>query len=164
MGVMTVSIIYLADQIHHAEELARLHQAEWGHLSPHVDVDTRAARLAEASGRSEIPMVFIAVEGPALVGSAALVKHDMKERPELSPWLAGVYVKPERRRNGIASELVSRIEKEAIALHVETLYLFTEHQEQFYSRRGWNMIEHVEHFGTPASVMRKQLSAGYGNV
>lgn len=67
---MTVSIIYLADQIHHAEELARLHQAEWGHLSPHVDVDTRAARLAEASGRSEIPMVFIAVEGPALVGSA----------------------------------------------------------------------------------------------
>ena len=51
-----------------------------------------------------------------------------------------------------------------MSLRVETLYLFTEHQEKFYARRGWNLIEHVDHFGTPASVMKKQLFAGDGNV
>lgn len=161
---MTINVIYLADQIHHVDELARLHQAEWGHLSPEIDVDTRAIRLAEASGNSEIPMLFIAVDGPVLVGSAALVEHDMKERPELSPWLAAVYVKPERRKSGIASLLISRVEEEAMSLCVTTLYLFTEHQEKFYARRGWNLIEHVDHFGTPVSVMNKQLYTGDGNV
>ena len=109
-------------------------------------------------------MVFIAVDGPVLVGSAALVKHGMKQRPELSPWLAAVYVKPERRRSGIASVLISRVEREAMALGVETLYLFTEHQETFYARRGWNLMEQVDYVGTPASVMNKQLLAGDGNV
>lgn len=103
---MTIDIIYLADQIHHTEELARLHHAEWGHLSPQIDVATRTSRLFGAAGRSKIPSIFIAVDGPSLVGSAALVNHDMRERPDLSPWLAAVYVKPERRQSGIASALI----------------------------------------------------------
>lgn len=126
-------------------------------------MDTRAIRLSEASGRSEIPIIFIAVDGPVLVGSAALVKHDMKERQELSPWLAAVYVKTEWRKSGIASVLISRVEEEAMSLRVKTLYLFTEHQEKFYAHRGWKLIEHADHFGTPVSVMNKQLSAGDGN-
>ena len=90
---MTVDIINLSDQIHHVKELATLHQTEWGHLSPGVDVATRMNRLIQAPGRSAIPIVFIAVNGPVLIGSAALVSNDMKDRPELSPWLAAVYVK-----------------------------------------------------------------------
>lgn len=154
---MTIDIIYLADQIHHVEELARLHQAEWGHLSPQIGVDTRASRLVEASGRSRIPSIFIAVDGSDLVGSAALVKNDMKNRPELSPWLAAVYVKPARREEGIASSLISRVETEAIALRVKELYLVTEHQEKFYGRRGWSLMEKTDHFGTPVMVMKKAL-------
>ncbi|MCC5870638.1 MAG: GNAT family N-acetyltransferase, partial [Gammaproteobacteria bacterium] len=145
------------------EELARLHQAEWGHLSPQVDVDTRATRLVEAAGRSEIPLIFIAVDGPDLVGSAALVKSDMKERPELSPWLAAVYVKPESRKNGIASALISRVEHAALSLRVNVLYLVTEQQEKFYGRRGWSLMENADHFGTPVAVMTKQLSIVNGD-
>ena len=164
LGVMTVDIINLADQIHHVEELAGLHQTEWGHLSPHVDVATRMNRLIQASGRSAIPIVFVAVRGPVLIGSAALVSNDMKDRPELSPWLAAVYVKPEWRRSGIASMLISHAEEVAMSLCVATLYLFTEHQEQFYVRRGWNLIEHTEYSGVSVSVMKRHLIAGSGRV
>lgn len=157
---MTIDIIYLADQIHHVEELARLHQAEWGHLSPQIDVNTRAGRLVEAAGRSKIPSIFIAVDGSDLVGSAALVKNDMKDRPELSPWLAAVYVKSASRKGGIASALIARVESEAISLGVKTLYLVTEHQEQFYGRRGWSLMEKADHFGTPVAVMKKKLCIG----
>ncbi|MCA1780231.1 MAG: GNAT family N-acetyltransferase [Xanthomonadaceae bacterium] len=157
---MTINIINLADQIHHVEELARLHHGEWGHLSPQIDVGTRAQRLTEASGTSEIPMVFIAVDGSDLIGSAALVKNDMKERPELSPWLAAVYVKPARRKSGIASSLISRVEKEAASLRVKTLYLFTDHEGKFYARRGWSLMEKADHYGTPVVVMKKNLCIG----
>jgi len=154
---MTIDIIFLADQIHHTEELARLHHDEWGHLSPQIDVAMRSSRLVEAAGRSRIPSIFIAVDGSELVGSAALVKSDMKERPVLSPWLAAVYVKPARRKSGIASALISRVESEANSLRVKTLYLFTEHQEKFYGRRGWSLMENADHFGTPVAVMKKKL-------
>ncbi|QOC22585.1 GNAT family N-acetyltransferase [Wenzhouxiangella sp. AB-CW3] len=163
LGVMTVNIINLADQIHHVEELSRLHHSEWGHLSPHVDLATRTTRLTEASGRSEIPTVFVAVDGSFLIGSVALVDNDMKNRPELSPWLAAVYVKPECRRSGIASMLISYAEEVAISLCVETLYLFTESQEEFYTRKGWKLIERADYFGFPVSVMKKRLFAGDGH-
>lgn len=157
---MTIDIVYLADHIQHVAELSRLHQAEWGHLSPQIDLETRVTRLTEAAGKSGVPTIFIAVEGPGLIGSAALVKSDMRERPELSPWLAAVYVKPERRRNGIASALIARVETEATSLGVEKLYLVTEHQEQFYEHRGWDWMEHADHDGIPVAIMKKRLFAG----
>jgi len=160
---MTIDIVYLADQIHHVVELAGLHHGEWGHLSPQLDVDKRVSLLKGASRKCGIPTIFIAVDGPDLVGSAALVKNDMKNRRDLSPWLAAVYVKLKQRQNGIASALVARVESEAIALRVERLYLFTEHQEHFYKRRGWKLLEHTNYYGTHVAVMSKQLINDSGN-
>lgn len=154
---MNIEITYLADQLHHADELARLHDVEWGHLHPRIPVETRADRLRQASGRREIPTVLIAVDGPQLVGSVALVRNDMDDRPHLSPWLAAVYVKPDRRRGGIASRLLARVEDEGAALGVSTIYLFTEHEERFYGRRGWRLMERVDYHGTHVSVMSKPL-------
>lgn len=154
---MNFQIVFLADQPHHAEALAGLHDAEWGHLVPQISVETRAKRLVEASGQSTIPTVLIAVDGPTLIGSAALVGQDMDDRPHLSPWLAAVYVRPEYRRQGLASRLVSRAEHEAAALGVEMLYLFTEHEERFYGKRGWGLLERADYHGTSVSVMSKQL-------
>ena len=71
-----------------------------------------------------------------MVGSASLIAQDMDTRPELSPWLASVYVAAEHRRQGIGSALVRRVAQEAAALGVETLYLFTPDQEHFYARLG----------------------------
>ena len=155
---MSLDIIFLADQPHHAKELARLHDAEWGHLPPRIPVEERAQLLTDASGRGEIPTIFIAVDGPMLVGSSALVMQDMSDRPDLSPWLAAVYVRADRRRQGIASKLVARVEQAAAALGVERFYLYTELEEKFYAKRGWNLLERREYRGVPISVMAKEMA------
>lgn len=153
---MTVTLHYLADHLHHAEELARLHDEEWGHLYPRISVEKRRD-LLQAAARSETSVVVIAVDGPTLVGSSALVEQDMSDRPDLTPWLAAVYVHPNYRRQGIASTLVARIEQEAGALGAEKMYLFTEHEERFYAKRGWALMEHRDYYGTPVAVMVKSL-------
>lgn len=154
---MTIELHCLADHLHHVEELAKLHDAEWGHLFPRISLEEREARLQGATGRSEIPSIVIAVDGPKLVGSAALVGQDMSDRLELTPWLAAVYVKPKYRRQGIAATLVGRVEQEAKALGTEQIYLFTEHEEAFYAKRGWELMEHRDYHGTPVAVMVKAL-------
>ena len=70
-----------------------------------------------------------------------------------TPWLASVYVEVEHRRQGIGSALVRRVAKEAAALDVKALYLFTPDQEHFYSTLGWTVLEHCTYRGYPQVVM-----------
>ena len=60
-----------------------------------------------------------------MLGSAMLIAHDMDTRLELSPWLAGVFVTPDRRRHGTGSALVQRVIGDATELGVRRLYLYT---------------------------------------
>jgi N-acetylglutamate synthase-like GNAT family acetyltransferase len=88
-----------------------------------------------------------------LLGSASLVEHDMDNRLELSPWLAGVFVRPEHRRQGIGAALVRRIMDEAATLHVSKLYLYTVDSAAFYANLGWSWLEHTDYRGKEVSIM-----------
>jgi len=91
--------------------------------------------------RGEIPLGVIALEGQELCGFALLIAQDFERRPNLSPWLAGVFVRPHYRKRGVGSALVTRIESEAKALGFETLYLYTGQSESLYRRLGWKVAE-----------------------
>lgn len=118
-----IHIEYLADRPELIPTLARWHYQEWAYLRPGDSVEARIARLEGWCGRGEIPLTFVAVFDGELLGSASLVEHDMDNRPELFPWLAGVFVTPERRRQGVGAALVRRIMGEAMLLCVSKLYL-----------------------------------------
>ena len=81
--------------------------------------------FAKGLGRGQIPLTVVAMAEGKLCGSASLIEHDMDNRLELCPWLAGVFVTPKRRRQGIGAALLRRIVDEAIALHIPKLYLYT---------------------------------------
>ena len=149
---------YLIDHQQFLPELARLHFEEWGYLAPNETLEERTQRLAGLCGRCEIPTAFVAMTDQELVGSALLVTHDMKTRKELSPWLAGVYVKPVYRRMGIASRLITRVEAEAIVLNISRLYLYTPSKEAYYARRGWRSLEQTEYRGTHVTIMGKTVA------
>jgi N-acetylglutamate synthase-like GNAT family acetyltransferase len=72
---------------------------------------------------------------------------------ELSPWLAGVFVRPERRRRGIGAALVRRIMDEATLLQVSKLYLYTVDSTAFYTNLGWSWLEHTAYRGKEVSIM-----------
>ncbi len=79
----------------------------------------------------------------------------MKGREDLSPWLAGVYVKKHMRRAGRAKDLIERIEQIARAESVKRIYLYTEHQQQYYEKLGWVLMEKCLYHETDVAIMMK---------
>ncbi|MFN2327466.1 MAG: GNAT family N-acetyltransferase [Chromatocurvus sp.] len=134
----------LADHQNFINELAELHHIEWGHLHRSFTLEKRIEAISQAAGREGIPSVFIAASEGQLIGSAALVHQDMTTRPDLSPWLAAVYVKKDFRHQGIASELIARCENEAVRAGAGAWYLYTEFASGLYEKLGWQPMEHCK--------------------
>jgi GNAT superfamily N-acetyltransferase len=152
-----MQIEYLADHPLLVPKLARLHFEQWGYLRPDESLEHRTRRLEASCGRGGVPSVVVALEGGALCGSAMLLANDMETRPDLTPWLAGVYVVAACRGRGYGSALVRRVESEAAAFGVERLHLYTPDSVDFYSRLGWDLDERCEYLGQEVAVMSKRF-------
>lgn len=156
-GGNKVRIEYLGDNAALIPTLAQWHYEEWRHLNPDKSIEQYIARLQSHLGRKQIPTTFVALSGGILMGSSSLVAYDMDIRMELSPWLASLYVSQIYRSRGVGSALVHRVIKEAEALGVETLYLFTPDREGFYIRLGWSTFERTEYRGYKVAIMMFEI-------
>jgi GNAT superfamily N-acetyltransferase len=147
----------LADHPSFLPSLARWHHDQWSYLDVAVSAEERMAALGK-HGKAQVPTTVIALSGDCLLGSASLIAHDMDTHPELSPWLASVYVAPEYRRCGIGRALVQRIVAEAASLGIDNLYLFTPDKERFYTRLGWAVLERTMYRGYAQVVMVRHIA------
>ncbi|MCP4230028.1 MAG: GNAT family N-acetyltransferase [bacterium] len=151
-------IEYLADYPQHLRQLAEWHHTEWSKYNPGDTVEKRVERMQAHLGKRQVPTTFVALDGGVLMGSACILEQDMHEgRLDLTPWLASVYVSPDFRKRGVGSALVARVEEEARALGVETLYLYTPDRESLYARLGWAVLERREYMGDAVVIMEKGL-------
>lgn len=154
-----MQIVPLADRKEYVWELAELHHAEWMHLNSSLTLQKRAEAITKAAGREGIPSIFIALSKSQLIGSAALVQQDMDTKTDLSPWLAGVYVKEGFRHQGIATALIARCEQEAAQSGANIWYLYTEFALKLYEKLGWRHIERCEYKGATVNVMSKEITS-----
>jgi len=151
---------------HHPEAipiLAAWSHNEWGYFYPERTLEDVEQAVAQRANTDRIPLALVAYDGDELVGSVCLKEHDMDNRKELTPWLAGLYVKASRRGEGIGKQLVAAIESKAREIGVETLYLFTPESEGFYRNQGWCTMERLEYHGYPASLMSKRFQIQTSN-
>jgi GNAT superfamily N-acetyltransferase len=162
-------IDYLADHPNAIPTLARWHHEQWKHLSPGDTVAQRIVRLQAHLVKGQIPTTFVALPlletqpgGTApegILGSASLIVYDMDTRPDLTPWLASVFVAPKHRGRGIGTALVRRVIEEAEVLSVPNLYLFTTPDKRgFYARLGWELIERTRYRGYSQIIMALRVS------
>jgi GNAT superfamily N-acetyltransferase len=105
----------------------------------------------------KIPQSFVLLVDDEPVGTASITAHDLEERPDLTPWLAGVFVVPEARGQGYAGQLVAAVEEEARRASISTLWLYTNTAERIYARVGWRTVETILHDGKPHALMRRDL-------
>jgi GNAT superfamily N-acetyltransferase len=101
------------------------------------------------------------VRSPELLGMVSLKFHDMDTRPDLDPWLGGLFVLPEWRNRGVGTLLMHRAVEEARKLNISRLYLWTPSAERLYAKLGWQVIERTNYFGKEAVVMQRNLTADY---
>lgn len=141
-------------------DIAQWLHAEWRDLYPggYTPADVAAA-LRGRLQTHQIPLAMVAVAGETVVGIISLKVSDMDTRPELTPWLAGLYVVPAHRGLGIGTRLVQAMLAKAEALQVETLYLYTPGAEPFYTALGWRPLERTHYQEIPVTVMYYALQA-----
>ena len=148
---------YLADRPEFIMPVATWIYQEWRDEFATVGLDGWLAEFRATLMRDGMPTTFVASEGPGLLGTASLIASDLPERPEMSPWLASVYVLPRYRGTGIATALIGRVLAQASWLGMEQVYLQTATKVDFYERLGWVEREQLEVNGRAITVMSKDL-------
>ena len=146
-------ILNLKDKPEHLLPLAQWHHAEWSYLNPLRSFDQRVQEMQEDLQGKVIPTTFVAEDAGELLGSACILDDDMSSHPELTPWLASVYVNEIHRGKGIGSTLVKRVMEHAQENGVKRLYLYTPDQEQMYARLGWQLFSREPYNDTPVTIM-----------
>jgi len=143
----------IGDHLELIDTIALWHFREWGHADPTGSVQSWADGLRQRTHRDRIPATFVALEGTELLGSVTLTNHDMNSRMDLSPWLAGLYVKPEKRGQGIGSALTNHAVKVAALMGVNRLYLYTESARDLYRKLGWRSMAEDFYEGQVVTIM-----------
>ncbi len=103
----------------------------------------------------KISLTVVAYVDDKLIGTASLFVSDMEERPQYSPWLAALIVKELFRKRGVAAKLMEEINRNSTKLRFNHCYLYTANEENFYAKRGWNVMERRHYGGEEIVIMKK---------
>ncbi len=134
-----VMVDFLANHTVHVETVARWIFDEWDHVTlPDMEAERAVVRARLRDDR--VPLSLIALDGDQCVGTVSLYVDDLSSRPDLTPWLAALYVPPAHRNRGIGGMLVQEVVDVARRLGVRRLYLHTETASGFYVSRGWRLL------------------------
>lgn len=152
-----VKILNLKDAPEYCDALAQWHYTEWAPLYPEENLEVFRADMQSCLGDGIVPSTYIAIER-TLVGSVSIIARDLATRPELTPWLANVFVAPAHRGQGIAAALIKHAMTAARAAGLRTLYLFTPGTESFYRKLGWSLLSREQYQGHEVAVMEARLN------
>jgi GNAT superfamily N-acetyltransferase len=118
----------------------RIWRAWW--KDARVPLDHIAGRLQENLNTEPIPIALVAHDGAEFLGTASVIASDLEGRPQLTPWVAAVWVEPHARSRGVGGALVERAARDCFALGFARAYLCARPTlTGFYERIGWIAIE-----------------------
>lgn len=105
-----------------------------------------------------MPTVLVLLENNVPIGMVAICEDDLENRPDLNPWLAGLFVDPNHRGRGLAKVLIAELENLARSHLIERLTLYTSTAEKLYESLDWHVVETFERDGRVFSIMQKHLN------
>ena len=120
------------------------------------------ARVAACTALTGPDQCFVLLVDEVPAGTAGFVRHDLDERPDLAPWLAGVYVAPAFRGRNLVKRLIDAVERAAREAGFRTLWLYTSTTERIYERAGWETVELLARPDRRTALMRRSLVAEAG--
>jgi N-acetylglutamate synthase-like GNAT family acetyltransferase len=152
-------ISYLIDHPEHIPQLSQWMFEEWKSILVDETLETRTEKFKTHMNRDKLPIAWIAHANGQVLGTAALRAHDLPGREDLTPWLGGVFVGADFRRQGVGTALCAAVEDAARSLGTQTLYLFTLDKQAWYSRLAWTLFDPCVFHGRRGDIMSKQLQA-----
>ena len=155
-----MQIDYLANWPGLIPELAAMLYQEWADLYQAAGIDQAQLQqvLTERTAVDTLPITLVLVKDGELVGAGSIKLTEPGTKEGLSPWLAGIFVKPQYRGLGLGRDIVLALEAKAQQLGVETLYLSADSAVDFYLSLGWQVLERLESLGVrDVALMSKTL-------
>ena len=138
---MTCQVQQLSECLQHLEAVGNWIFHQW--WSRRCDsVEVVLAWLRTHAQKDKVPYTVVAVVGGIPVASCSVIQNDCVHRPQYSPWVAAVFVKPEMRHRGIASAMLQ--EAAAIARRADVKGLYIDClgvTAPVYEKNGWKVYE-----------------------
>jgi predicted N-acetyltransferase YhbS len=124
-------------------------------LDTSIEEETRSLEAFAADQRHQVALIAKANGVP--LGTCLLVPSEIDPNHTVSPWLAGLFVAPEHRRQGAGAALVRAIEEQARLRGVSRLYLYSDDAIPFYEKLGWKVLERTMWKGFDTALMARDL-------
>lgn len=131
--------------------------AEWGQELGYT-LDETVAWCRDIAN-SPVEDLLVARQQDKCVGSAMLLKDELYQGDEFSPWLSSLYVRPEHRGNGVGAALVEAALQCASKRGVDIVYLYAEEGKliDYYRRLGWFPFAMIERDDKTFIIMRTRM-------
>ncbi|MGM0444635.1 MAG: GNAT family N-acetyltransferase [Fibrobacterota bacterium] len=155
-----IHVDYLANHPHTLGGLADAIHSQWKEMYARRGETRNDVRqkLQARAVTDRIPFTLVAVDGDTVVGSITVKEKDFPARPDLGPWIAGVFVKQSHRGQGISRQLLKTMEdKLAADFNISTVWLYTGSAEGLYTKTGYTLHEQVSQDGRSLVIMKKNL-------
>lgn len=141
MTERNVVVSNLRDTPHFFDAVAdRIWRAWWepqGFPLSHITGLLQASLTEDAES-----LCLVAHAGDRFVGTASVIASDLEERPDLTPWVAAVWVDPPFRGTGIGGDIVLRAARAALDSGAKAVHLCAlPGKRAFYERLGWRLDE-----------------------
>lgn len=156
-----VKLELLADHPEALPVLKELFESEWETYYGANGPGDAVADLIESSNRSELPIGLVAIVDSKICGTAALKMSSVTTYPDYFPWLAGLLVDPDYRRQGIGGQLIAAIEDLAKQQGFNEIYVGTGEKsgvsDAALSKRKWYQIDKGDYFVSEVKIFKKSL-------
>lgn len=110
-----------------------------------------------ADGAQQVALVASCDGVPA--GTCLLAPQELAPCHPVSPWLAGLFVAPDYRRQGIGRALVRATEEQARQRGNKHIYLYSDDAVAYYEKLSWRIAEQTIWHGFPMALMARDLQA-----
>ncbi|WP_041524936.1 GNAT family N-acetyltransferase [Gilvimarinus agarilyticus] len=125
----------------------------------------RERLLQHLTGAASVPHTWLALtrSNAQLIGCVSVVSYHLGARPgtpdtDTPLWLSSLFVLPDYRGQGVASDLIGGVLKFAGQLGMPSLWLTATDQSEFYRRQGWQLVRRAKLGGRWVNVMNLELS------
>ena len=115
---MPFTIGLLADRPDLIDALAEAYRLQWPSWYGPGGRGDAVADLTARAQRGRIPLGLVAIEDGAAIGTCALTEESMSRSGDFGAWLVGLWVAPERRRQGLGLELIRAAVMQLSLIHI----------------------------------------------
>ncbi len=138
-----LSVQWVECESPHLVELYQWFENEWDDVEP----------LNSTKNGKAIPNPIIALNEDQLIGGLVFSRFLSPITKEQAVWINAVFVKPENRKQGVSSQLISRAEQWVKEMGEPELLVYT-HIPELYTKQSWQIIEEQEdHFVLKSSLV-----------